>query len=100
MDLIGISAESARLLALGFCLATSAGAAEMEKMNVAIAEGPCEPTWKSLGDHFKQPKWWREAKIGMWLHWGPQSVGEDGDWYGLKITGTNLKAVKPRVSAH
>ena len=53
----------------------------MEKINVPIAPGPCEPTWNSLGEHFKQPKWWREAKIGMWLHWGPQSVGEDGDWY-------------------
>ena len=50
-------------------------------INVPIALGPCEPNWKSLGDHFKSPTWWREAKIGMWLHWGPQSVGEDGDWY-------------------
>jgi hypothetical protein len=49
--------------------------------NVPIAAGPCEPTWRSLGDHFKCPAWWRKAKIGMWLHWGPQAVGEDGDWY-------------------
>jgi len=53
----------------------------MEKVPVGISEGPCEPTWKSLGDHFKVPKWFRQAKIGMWLHWGPQSAGEDGDWY-------------------
>jgi alpha-L-fucosidase len=53
----------------------------MEAMPVTIAEGDCKPDWKSLGDHFRVPKWWREAKIGMWLHWGPQSVGEDGDWY-------------------
>lgn len=71
--------NTAALLALG--LAAPAIAADMEKINVPIAPGPCEPTWNSLGDHFKQPKWWREAKIGMWLHWGPQSVGEDGDWY-------------------
>jgi alpha-L-fucosidase len=61
------------------CLPTRA--AEVRKIDVPIADGPCDPTWRSLGDHFKQPKWWREAKIGMWLHWGPQSVGEDGDWY-------------------
>jgi alpha-L-fucosidase len=53
----------------------------MEVIDVPIAQGPCAPNWKSLGDHFKTPTWWREAKIGMWLHWGPQSVGEDGDWY-------------------
>jgi alpha-L-fucosidase len=52
-----------------------------EIVPVKIAQGPCEPTWKSLGDHFKTPRWFRKAKIGMWLHWGPQSVAEDGDWY-------------------
>jgi len=53
----------------------------MAKVPVKIAEGPCQPTWQSLGDHFKTPGWFRQAKIGMWLHWGPQSIGEDGDWY-------------------
>jgi alpha-L-fucosidase len=53
----------------------------MEEIKVPIAPGPCEPNWKSLGDHFNTPAWWNEAKIGVWLHWGPQSVGEDGDWY-------------------
>ena len=53
---------------------------EMERIAVPIAAGPCTPDWKSLGDQFKCPAWWRQAKIGMWLHWGPQSVGEDGDW--------------------
>ncbi len=54
----------------------------MEAIEGPIAAGPVEPTWKSLGDHFTQPVWWREARIGVWLHWGSQSVGEDGDWYG------------------
>jgi len=53
----------------------------MQVIDVPIADGPCQPTWKSLGDHFTPPAWWRKAKIGVWLHWGPQSVGEDGDWY-------------------
>ena len=53
----------------------------MEIINVPIADGPCKPTWQSLGDHFKCPAWWRQAKIGVWLFWGPMSVGEEGDWY-------------------
>lgn len=52
-----------------------------EKVPVEIEGGPCKPTWQSLGDNFKSPSWFRECKIGVWLHWGPQSVGEDGDWY-------------------
>ena len=67
--------------ALCFCTALRAAPAPMEEIKVPIAPGPCEPNWKSLGDHFKTPAWWNEAKIGVWLHWGPQSVGEDGDWY-------------------
>ena len=58
-----------------------AAPAPIEVIDVPIADGPCQPNWKSLGDNFKRPTWWREAKIGMWLHWGPQSMGEDGDWY-------------------
>jgi len=58
-----------------------AAPAPMEVIEVPIAAGPCQPTWHSLGDNFKCPAWWRQAKIGVWLHWGPQSVGEDGDWY-------------------
>jgi len=53
----------------------------MAKVPVDIADGPFQPTWQSLGDHFKTPGWFHKAKIGIWLHWGPQSVGEDGDWY-------------------
>jgi alpha-L-fucosidase len=52
-----------------------------EIIQVPIADGPVSPTWQSLGDHFKTPTWWRHAKIGMWLHWGPQSVPQAGDWY-------------------
>ena len=59
----------------------SAQTKPMEIIQVPIAKGPVESTWKSLGDHFKVPTWWRQAKIGVWLHWGPQSVGEEGDWY-------------------
>ena len=69
-------------VSIGLALSISTvSAVATEVIQVPIAQGPCEPTWKSLGEHFRQPKWWREAKIGMWLHWGPQSVGEDGDWY-------------------
>lgn len=53
----------------------------MEVVNVTIADGSCQPTWQSIGDNFKCPTWWRQAKIGVWLFWGPMSVGEEGDWY-------------------
>jgi alpha-L-fucosidase len=27
------------------------------------------------------PNWFRDAKFGIWSHWGPQSAVEYGDWY-------------------
>jgi len=66
---------------LAWSLPAAPAPAPMDLIDVPISPGPCEPTWKSLGDHFQTPAWWRQAKIGVWLHWGPQSVGEDGDWY-------------------
>lgn len=47
--------------------------------NSAI-KGPFEPTWDSL-EKYKVPDWFRDAKFGMWAHWGPQCEPEAGDWY-------------------
>ncbi len=45
-----------------------------------IAKGPFRPTWESL-QNYKTPEWYRNAKFGMWAHWGPQCQPEAGDWY-------------------
>jgi alpha-L-fucosidase len=49
--------------------------------NDGIAKGPFQPTWESL-QNFQTPEWYRNAKFGMWAHWGPQCQPESGDWYG------------------
>ncbi|HEV8505884.1 MAG TPA: alpha-L-fucosidase [Chitinophagaceae bacterium] len=45
-----------------------------------ITKGPFKPTWESL-QNYKTPEWYRNAKFGMWAHWGPQCQPEAGDWY-------------------
>jgi alpha-L-fucosidase len=30
---------------------------------------------------YRIPDWFRDAKFGIWSHWGPQSAIERGDWY-------------------
>lgn len=39
------------------------------------------PTWESLSQYGEAPEWFRDAKLGLWAHWGPQCQPEDGDWY-------------------
>jgi alpha-L-fucosidase len=43
--------------------------------------GPVAPTWESLASHYRVPDWFRDAKFGIWAHWGPQCQPEWGDWY-------------------
>jgi alpha-L-fucosidase len=42
--------------------------------------GKFEPTWESL-QQYQCPEWFRNAKFGLWAHWGPQCQPEAGDWY-------------------
>jgi alpha-L-fucosidase len=39
-----------------------------------------KPTDESL-KQYKYPDWFRDAKFGIWSHWGPQAVPKQGDWY-------------------
>jgi len=45
-----------------------------------IADGPFKPDWGSLTS-YQTPEWFRDAKFGIWAHWGSQCEPEHGDWY-------------------
>jgi alpha-L-fucosidase len=55
-----------------------------------IADGPFQPDWQSLAQ-YQVPDWFRDAKFGIWAHWGPQCQPERGDWYarGMYQEGTD-----------
>ena len=42
--------------------------------------GPFQPNYESL-KAYVCPEWYQDAKFGIWAHWGPQGVAEEGDWY-------------------
>ena len=49
-----------------------------------IAAGPFTPDWNSL-TNYQCPEWFRDAKFGIWAHWGPQCEPEHGDWYARRM---------------
>jgi alpha-L-fucosidase len=51
---------------------------------LAIAPGKFQPTMASL-TNYHCPEWFRDAKFGIWAHWGPQAVPMMGDWYGRRL---------------
>jgi alpha-L-fucosidase len=56
------------------------------KLDIPIAPGPFKPTWESIEKNYPgSPKWLRDAKFGIWVHFGPQASGESGDWYARKL---------------
>jgi len=52
----------------------------LQHLKVPMEKGKFKPTWKSL-EQYKIPEWFRNAKFGIWAHWGPQCQPEQGDWY-------------------
>jgi alpha-L-fucosidase len=55
-------------------------------MDFPIAPGPFAPTWESIAEHHPgMPAWLREAKFGIWVHFGAQSAGRSGDWYAKRL---------------
>ena len=46
--------------------------------------GPFQPTWDSLAQ-YQCPEWFRDAKFGIWAHWGPQCQPGQGDWYARSL---------------
>lgn len=51
-----------------------------------------KPTWESMAENYKVPEWFRDGKIGIWMHWGiPSSIDEnrpnDGSHYGRRMWG-------------
>jgi alpha-L-fucosidase len=66
--------------ALGL-LAAALPAAQMETPpGIEPLSGPFKGTRESLRE-YEIPEWFRDAKFGIWAHWGPQSAVEAGDWY-------------------
>lgn len=53
---------------------------EMLKKPITAGEGPFEGNPESL-KQFESPEWFRDAKFGIWAHWGPQGLTGTGDWY-------------------
>lgn len=55
-----------------------------------VMKGKYKASWESLSD-YHCPEWFRDAKFGIWAHWGPQCEPEMGDWFArlMYVDGTD-----------
>ena len=68
------------------CLAAVLGVAQLQSpaAQMEIIHGKFSGTMESL-TNYVCPDWFRDAKFGIWAHWGPQAVPMEGDWYARKM---------------
>lgn len=53
----------------------------LQKIESVAHNGPFQPEWKSL-EQYNIPTWYKEAKFGIFIHWGVYSVPAFGsEWY-------------------
>jgi alpha-L-fucosidase len=58
-----------------------ARAAILEGVDRKGREGPFRPDWESL-ERYEVPEWYKDAKFGIFIHWGVYSVPAFGnEWY-------------------
>ncbi len=65
---------------LGACACLLTGTGARAEQQDAPPAGPFEQTIESL-KQYECPEWFRDAKFGIYVHWGPYSVAEAGVWY-------------------
>jgi alpha-L-fucosidase len=45
-------------------------------------QGPYRADWATMIDHYQQPQWYKDAKFGIFIHWGVYSVpAAESEWY-------------------
>lgn len=53
----------------------------LNRVDEGVARGPYSDTWESLCE-YRVPKWYEDAKFGIFVHWGVYSVPAFGnEWY-------------------
>jgi alpha-L-fucosidase len=72
------------MLLLGVVLMANLCVRADEKPSFPIANGPFKPDDQSL-KQYQCPDWFRDAKLGIWAVWGPESAPMQGDWYARNL---------------
>lgn len=53
----------------------------LARIDEVVSRGPFDATWESLAD-YTPPRWYQDAKFGIFLHWGVYSVPAfASEWY-------------------
>jgi len=73
---------------------------QLERMKEAASIGPFTADWDSLGN-YRVPDWYRDAKFGIFIHWGVFSVPAfENEWYPRNMYIEGSRAYKHHVETY
>src|SRR5439155_22468423 len=73
----------------------------LAEIEAVAKRGPFKPDWASITNGFKTPQWYRDAKFGLFIHWGAYSVPAFGsEWYPRNMYVTNSDEFKHHVATY
>jgi alpha-L-fucosidase len=73
---------------------------QLERVRTEIRSGPFAADWNSLGA-YHVPGWFRDAKFGIFIHWGVYSVPAFGnEWYSRNMYQQGSPAFKHQVETY
>jgi alpha-L-fucosidase len=72
----------------------------LQKIEATISEGIFKDNWNSLSA-FEVPKWYQNAKFGIFIHWGLYSIpAYDSEWYSRNMYIEGSKAHEHHLSIY
>lgn len=72
----------------------------LERIEKVIQQGPYQDTWESLSS-YHVPDWYRDAKFGIFLHWGIYSVPAfANEWYSRNMYIQGTKEFEHHVATY
>lgn len=75
-------------------------AARLADVDAGIRGGPYDPDWNAL-ESYRAPDWFRDAKFGIFIHWGVYSVpAYANEWYSRNMYVQGSDAFKHQVATY
>jgi len=73
---------------------------DLKRIDDVVSAGPFEASWGSL-ETYKVPKWYLDAKFGIFIHWGAYAVPAFGsEWYPRNMYVQNSEVFKHHVETY
>jgi len=74
---------------------------KLTNVKTGIAKGPFKADWDSLRAGYRTPDWFRDAKFGIFIHWGVYSVPAfANEWYSRNMYVPGNAAYEHQVATY